>query len=66
MTRSIRKKSKAVEHVFLTREYTQVLSDIKKQANAAQVEAAIAATKELSALYWSIGKTITEKQGGKD
>ena len=45
-----------------TREYTHVLSDLRKQIKQAQIKAALAANKELIKLYWGIGKTIVEKQ----
>ncbi len=44
------------------KEYAQTLADIKKQIQETQVKAALSANKELIKLYWSIGKTITEKQ----
>ena len=40
----------------------QTLSDIKKQVKKAQVKAAFSANKELIKLYWTIGKTIVDKQ----
>ncbi len=45
-----------------TKEYGQTLADIKNQVQEAQIKAALSANKELIKLYWSIGKTITEKQ----
>lgn len=45
-----------------TREYVETLADLKKQIQEAQVKAALAANKELIKLYWSIGKTIAERQ----
>lgn len=46
----------------LTKEYAQTLLDLKKQIQEAQMKAVICANKELIKLYWSIGKTIAEKQ----
>jgi len=45
-----------------TKEYTQILLDILNQITKAQIKAAIAANKELTSLYWSIGKIIAEQQ----
>lgn len=44
------------------KEYVQTLLKIKEQVNAAQVKAAFSASEELIKLYWSIGKTIIDKQ----
>lgn len=58
----IKKKIIAKDTAMLTKEYASVLSDIKKQVKTAQIKAALSANKELIKLYWSIGKTIAEKQ----
>ena len=48
--------------VMPAREYAQTLSELKRQVQEAQLRAAVAANKELAFLYWSIGKTIVEKE----
>jgi len=45
-----------------TKEYAQTLLTIKKQVQEARIKATFAANKELIRLYWTIGKTIAEKQ----
>jgi predicted nuclease of restriction endonuclease-like (RecB) superfamily len=50
------------EHGVTTKEYVKTLAHIKSQIKKAQVKAVLAANKELIKLYWSLGKTITEKQ----
>lgn len=45
-----------------TKEYAKTLLELKKQIQEAQVKAALSANKELIKLYWSMGKTIAEKQ----
>lgn len=45
-----------------TQEYAQALKDIKQQVQETQIKATLSANKELICLYWSIGKTIAEKQ----
>ena len=55
------KKSTAVKKIPM-KEYTQTLADIKNRIQEAQIKAAISAGKELTVLYWTIGKMITEKQ----
>ncbi len=47
---------------LLTKEYVQILSDIKKQIKTAQIKAVSSVNKELIRLYWSIGKAVVEKQ----
>ncbi|MFH1644688.1 MAG: DUF1016 N-terminal domain-containing protein [bacterium] len=51
---------------ILTKEYAQILSNIKKRIKVAQVKAAFSVNEELIKLYWSIGKTIVEKQKNYD
>lgn len=46
----------------LPRGYIQFLSDIKSRVANAQIRAALAANRELLALYWGIGRSIVEKQ----
>jgi len=54
-------KTKGSE-LITTKEYVQTLVDLKKQIQEAQVKSILAANKELIKLYWTIGKTIAEKQ----
>jgi predicted nuclease of restriction endonuclease-like (RecB) superfamily len=56
--KALEKKTKTV----LTKEYAQTLADLKKEVQNAQIKAALSANKELIKLYWTIGKTIVEKQ----
>ncbi len=44
------------------REYAQVLADVKKRIQEAQVKAVLSASKELIKLYWYIGEVLAEKQ----
>ena len=55
------KKKTAVTKIP-TKEYTQILSAIKQQIQEAQIKAVIAANRELTTLYWAIGKQISETQ----
>jgi predicted nuclease of restriction endonuclease-like (RecB) superfamily len=61
MKKKIASKTKAKSNIS-TKEYTQILSVIKQQIKEAQIKAAIAANRELTLLYWSIGKQISEIQ----
>lgn len=45
-----------------TNEYATTFAELKKQIQTAQLRAVTAANKELVRLYWTIGKTIVEKQ----
>ena len=42
--------------------YAQLLEDLKARIRQAQVRAAVAANRELLALYWQIGKSIVQRQ----
>jgi len=42
--------------------YAQLLEDLKARIRQAQVRAAVAANRELLALYWQIGKAIVQRQ----
>lgn len=42
--------------------YKEFLEDIKKRIREAQGKASLSVNKELILLYWSIGKSILEKQ----
>lgn len=44
------------------KEYAETLAALKSQIQEAQVKAAFAVNRELLWFYWSIGKTISEKQ----
>lgn len=55
------KKTSTKKDVSL-REYTQTLVELKQRIQDAQIKAAFSVNKELLHLYWSIGKTIIEKQ----
>jgi predicted nuclease of restriction endonuclease-like (RecB) superfamily len=46
-------------------EYLKLLNTIKSRIRAAQYEALKAVNKELIALYWDIGKMITDRQKGE-
>lgn len=46
-------------------EYGQLLTDIKTRVRNAQLAAMRSVNKELVALYWDIGKMITERQAGE-
>jgi predicted nuclease of restriction endonuclease-like (RecB) superfamily len=62
MSKNSGKKAKVEEPIISTKEYALTLADLKKQIKEAQVKAVLSANKEMLRLYWSIGKTITEKQ----
>lgn len=47
---------------LLNEDYIRTLVSLKQQIQDAQIKATLAANKELIKLYWSIGKTIAEKQ----
>jgi predicted nuclease of restriction endonuclease-like (RecB) superfamily len=42
--------------------YAEFLEDLKGQIRSAQVRAALAVNRELVALYWQLGRTITRRQ----
>ena len=48
------------------KEYTQTLIELKNQIQEAQLKASVSVNRELINLYWTIGKTIVEKQLGSD
>ena len=45
------------------KEYAKLLENIKINILKTQLKAALSVTKELTLLYWRIGKTISEKMG---
>lgn len=55
------KKTSTLKDLSLN-EYVQTLTELKQRIQEAQIKAAFAVNKELLKLYWSIGKTIAEKQ----
>ena len=57
------KSSKAV--AALPADYAPLLADIKARVQAARIKAGFAANRELLALYWDIGRLISEAQRTK-
>jgi predicted nuclease of restriction endonuclease-like (RecB) superfamily len=53
---------KSDQDIVSTNEYASTLADLKKRIQECQLRAVTAANKELISLYWTIGKTIVEKQ----
>jgi predicted nuclease of restriction endonuclease-like (RecB) superfamily len=49
---------------LLPKDYAELLAEIKQRIRSAQYEALKAVNKELIALYWDIGRMITERQKG--
>ena len=49
----------------LSTEYQSLLIEIKDRIRSAQYDALRAVNKELIALYWDIGRMITDRQKGK-
>lgn len=47
---------------IISNEYELTLADLKNHIRASQLKAALAVNQELIRLYWTIGKTIVEKQ----
>jgi hypothetical protein len=43
--------------------YPELLADLKRRIEVAQVRAAFAVSRELILLYWSIGRDILTRQG---
>lgn len=60
MTTATHKKDSG--DLFSTKEYAKTLEDLKKSIQSAQLKAATAVNEEMIRLYWTIGKTIAEKQ----
>ncbi len=46
----------------LPSDYAEVLADLKERIRSAQIQAVRTVNRELIELYWSIGKTILERQ----
>ena len=52
----------AARSLTLPRGYAVFLRDLKERIRKAQIQAALAANREMLALYWHIGKSIVERQ----
>ena len=50
---------------FSNNEYNSILANLKKHIRECQLRATTAVNKELIRLYWTIGKTIVERQEGR-
>jgi len=50
------------ETLSSNKDYAMTLAELKKQIQNSQIRAISAANKKLLRLYWTIGKTIVEKQ----
>jgi predicted nuclease of restriction endonuclease-like (RecB) superfamily len=48
--------------ITTTKDYMMMFNDIKKDIQTSRVRAALSVNKELTMLYWRIGKSILEKQ----
>ena len=53
--------TKTATAVISTKEYAKLLEHIKTDILQTQLKAALSVTKELTLLYWRIGKSISEK-----
>ncbi len=53
--------SKMSDAIVSTKEYVKLLENIKTDILQTQLKATLSVTKELTLLYWRIGKTISEK-----
>jgi len=62
---SLKKTSKVSNVVVSTKEYANLLERIKTDILQTQLKAAQSVTKELTLLYWRIGKNISEKIGAE-
>lgn len=56
------KKNKLIQRNALPKDYSKILNDIIKHISESQIKAISAVTKELTSLYWYIGKTISTQQ----
>ena len=61
-TKAITKQPAAGSVVGLPVGYAEFLEDIKSRIRAAQVKAALSASRELILLYWDLGKSIVDRQ----
>ena len=48
--------------IVSTKKYAQILTELKKKVQEAQIKAILAVNEKLIRLYWSIGKIIAERQ----
>lgn len=55
-------KQPANTEPFLTKEYKELLKEIKEKVQSSQLKAAQAVNTELVKLYWEIGRTVHERQ----
>jgi hypothetical protein len=53
---------KDAEDIVSNKEYIDTLAFLKKRIRESQLNAAVAVNRELLCTYWSIGKTIADKQ----
>jgi len=60
-TKTVPKKSDFSESVPID-DYIEILSNLKKQIQEAQIKATVAVNKELIRLYWVVGNTISQKE----
>ncbi len=51
--------------VKVSRNYAELLKDIKERVRAAQVRAALSANREMVMLYWRIGGDILDRQAAE-
>ena len=66
MTTRLAKPAKATPKLWrLPVDYAPLLADIKLRVQAARIKAGLAANRELLALYWDIGRLISEAQRTK-
>lgn len=59
-TKSLSKKD--AENIVSNKEYIETLAELKKRIRESQLKAAVAVNRELLCVYWSIGRTISDKQ----
>ena len=59
---SLFKEEKPMTEITTTKDYMLMFNDIKKDIQTSRVRAALSVNKELTMLYWRIGKSILEKQ----
>lgn len=50
------------QELFSSKEYSSTLADLMKRIRESQIKAVVAVNKDLISLYWTIGKSIVEKQ----
>ncbi len=57
----MKKKNTKLNNPRQPENYTQFLEQVKKDILQTQLKAALSVTKELTLLYWRIGKDLSEK-----